>query len=201
LAARIWLLGPVSALVPFLIWWVANTLAEVADPSFGLTAVAKPPWISSPVLLALGSGTAFGGMAVALFVLYAVAMARARCMSGRHWAWVGVYAVLATAALFLVVDIGIGCESPSYLWPSIDTRYAEGYSEEAFDRIRVAMSREEIEDLMCVPFSTYQERDGTLWIDYTQDGKCAWGDFAWILRRVHVKDGRVIAIRTGFMHD
>ncbi|HEX2851755.1 MAG TPA: outer membrane protein assembly factor BamE [Opitutaceae bacterium] len=77
------------------------------------------------------------------------------------------------------------------LYPGIDTRYAPAFSETAFARIKVGMTREEVTALLGPPLHSSARGTGLRW-DYTQDGKCVWADWAWLGRSVVFKEERVV---------
>lgn len=83
-----------------------------------------------------------------------------------------------------------GLERYCPLYPSIDTRYADGFSESQFARIQVGMSEVEVARLLGAPLERTTGRQATRW-QYTQDGKCSWADWAWLGREVVFVDGRV----------
>ena len=98
--------------------------------------------------------------------------------------------VLGTLILAAVLYVTIGGESYFYLYPAIDTRFAPGYSETAFEKVKVGMTKDEVLSLLGPPFDP-----GTVgqnrW-HYSQDGACFWADWAWLSRAVLFKDDRVV---------
>ena len=84
-----------------------------------------------------------------------------------------------------------GVESYCYVYPSIDTRYAHGFSEEKFAEVRAGMSMDEVITLLGQPYHSGSGRNSVRW-SYTQDGKCSWADWAWLGREIVFKDGRVV---------
>jgi outer membrane protein assembly factor BamE (lipoprotein component of BamABCDE complex) len=115
------------------------------------------------------------------------------------WKRAIVRLVLAATA-FVVADIGLGVEQPSNLWPSIDTVYAESYSEEAFRNVRVGMTMTEVQALLGEPLRRYSSNGTTRWI-YTLDAKCPWGDFAWMDRHVEFTGDRVSKVHAYLARD
>jgi outer membrane protein assembly factor BamE (lipoprotein component of BamABCDE complex) len=104
--------------------------------------------------------------------------------------------ILATAGLgafFLLNVILFYPHSEAYCFfnPSIDTRYAAGYSEKAFDKIENGMTMEEVRRLLGTPLYEIPNDNGTEEWGYTLDGKCGWGDWAWLGRMVVFRDGKV----------
>ena len=43
------------------------------------------------------------------------------------------------------------------------------------------------------PLYVQYHADGELWF-YTLDGKCRWGDWAWLCRQVEIREGRVVKV-------
>jgi hypothetical protein len=84
-----------------------------------------------------------------------------------------------------------GVESYCYVYPSIDTRYAPGFSERKFAQVRVGMSMDEVVILIGEPYHRGRGRNSVRW-SYTQDGECFWADWAWLGREIVFKDGRVV---------
>jgi hypothetical protein len=84
-----------------------------------------------------------------------------------------------------------GVESYCYLYPSIDTRYAPGFSERKFAEVRAGMSMDEVITLLGQPYHSGSGRNPVRW-SYTQDGKCFWADWSWLGREIVFKNGRVV---------
>jgi len=84
-----------------------------------------------------------------------------------------------------------GFESYCYVYPSIDTRYASGFSEHKFAQVHAGMSMGEVITLLGEPYHKGFGRNYVQW-SYTQDGKCSWADWAWLGREIVFKDGRVV---------
>ena len=83
--------------------------------------------------------------------------------------------------------------------PDIDTRFAPGYSEEAFESIKKGMSEREVVTILQEPLYKYEygsnysfpgQPEIVWW--YTADGACSWWDFAWRTRGVGLRDGIVV---------
>src|SRR5688500_14972061 len=82
-------------------------------------------------------------------------------------------------------------ESYCFFNPSIDTRYAPGFSEKSFELIHPGMSAQEVQKQLGPPlFTSLNSKGGVDWY-YTSDGKCKWGDWAWLVRIVNIKGGEV----------
>ena len=100
--------------------------------------------------------------------------------------------VAATACVAaLLIYMSSGFESYCYIYPSIDTRYTGGFSERAFARIQIGMTRDEVSNLLGAPFGGVSGEAEKQW-NYTQDGKCQWADWAWLGRTVVFENNRVV---------
>lgn len=101
----------------------------------------------------------------------------------------------AVFAMGCVIAFGLytcfGFESYNYVYPSIDTRYAPGFSERKFAQVRAGMSMDEVITLLGEPCHRGPGRNSVRW-SYTQDGKCSWADWAWLGREIVFAGGRVV---------
>ena len=122
----------------------------------------------------------------------------------------GIISLLASPLiLFVLFDLGCGFEGRSVLWPSIDTVYAPGYSEGAFRTIRAGMTRRQVDAIMCKPLFVHRMAGvgytlpdaGYMRYSYTRDGRCPWGDFAWLGREVRFQDGVVVEVFSDLYYD
>lgn len=115
------------------------------------------------------------------------------------------------AILFLVIILSAiafwgwaQMESYCFFYPSIDTRFAPGYSEASFNKIAVGMSKLEVEQKLGRPLDTgsvFVNGGGDeLWY-YTLDGKCKWGDWAWLKRVIRFSNGRIVGIENRIAYD
>ena len=98
------------------------------------------------------------------------------------------------AVLFVLLMLSGYSEGYCYFWPSIDTEYAEGYSEEAFARLTVGMARTEAEAIMCQPLGVGTNKRGVVKVSYTCDGAAPFGDFAWFGRGLEISNGVVTRV-------
>ena len=98
------------------------------------------------------------------------------------------------AVLFGLLFLSGYPEGYCYFCPSIDTRYADGYSEEAFSRLTVGMTRAEAEAVMCSPLGAETSKSGLVRIFYTSDGAAPFGDFAWFGRGLEISNGVVTRV-------
>lgn len=117
---------------------------------------------------------------------------------GRRRRWhrfaAGVVVMAAVGVWVRFVWSAFECYCP---WnPAIDTRFAPGFSEEAFSAVRPGMAEAEVVALLGEPFYKQDVHDGDgnaydLWY-YTADGKCEHGDYAWLGREIAIRDGVVL---------
>lgn len=85
-----------------------------------------------------------------------------------------------------------------YLYPSIDTRYAPEYDEEAFQTIQMGMSKKEVLERLGPPLNAIEDQG---WV-YSEDNAFPYWDFAWLVRAVNFdSDGRVIVVSVGVNYD
>ena len=116
---------------------------------------------------------------VSVFVALAKKKWKAACYFGT--------AFIATFLIYM----GIGCESYCFVSPSIDTHYADGFSEKTFAQVRVGMTKEQVLELLGAPLGDPSAQANSQW-NFTRDGKCSWTDWAWLGRTIVFKDGRVV---------
>src|SRR5688572_22794336 len=81
-------------------------------------------------------------------------------------------------------------EAYCFFAPAIDTQFAAGFSEAAFSEITVGMSAEMVSKKLGEPLRRHFNSGKETWC-YTLDGKCRWGDWAWLCREVTIQDGFV----------
>lgn len=84
-------------------------------------------------------------------------------------------------------------EAYCFFYPAIDTTYAAGFSEREFALIKHGMSKSDVKARLGIPLGVQFSNQGDLW-SYTRDGKCRWGDWAWLCRQVRFKDGKVTEV-------
>lgn len=94
---------------------------------------------------------------------------------------------LALVVAWMYCHLEVYC----HLYPAIDTTFAKSYTEEAFDRIRPGMTKEQVQELLGEPLSIVQNQDGSQTWWYSQDGRCKFGDFAWLGRSISFKKDSV----------
>jgi outer membrane protein assembly factor BamE (lipoprotein component of BamABCDE complex) len=111
-----------------------------------------------------------------------------------------VLAWVVFANVFLVFIMSLWSESYFWPYPSIDTKYAPGFSEEKFGQIKVGMSQDEVFALLGKPLGVQPFSEGTRFF-YSEDGAAPIGDFAWLGRLIDVKDGKVTKIIKQVFYD
>lgn len=100
--------------------------------------------------------------------------------------------------LLLLFLAFIGIESYFPLYPAIDTRFAPGYTEQAFAALEVGMTKEEVLQRLGPPLNAQAD---PAWV-YSEDGACGWWDFAWLGRGVQFDaEGRLIETRAAVHYD
>jgi hypothetical protein len=73
--------------------------------------------------------------------------------------------------------------------PWIDT-LDDGYSEQAFDQIEIGMTVTQAQRILGRPYGMESNSTETIWL--TGDGKCKWGDFAWMGRALTFSNGVIV---------
>lgn len=95
-------------------------------------------------------------------------------------------------------------ESYCFFHPAIDTQFAPGFSEQAFSQVAIGMTMQVVQQKLGVPLSvqTYAENGekGEIWA-YTLDGKCKWGDWAWLRRQIDFRSGKVVEVINRVSYD
>jgi len=108
--------------------------------------------------------------------------------------WVGFVALFGWAYLR-------GNEQLCFFWPSIDTRFAAGYSDAAFNAVAPDMSAAAVEHLLGKPLEIVPAADGSESWWYTSDGAAPFGDWAWLGREIVFRAGRVAEINSRTYYD
>jgi hypothetical protein len=85
-------------------------------------------------------------------------------------------------------------ESVCFFDPNIDTRYAPGYNEAAFNQVTIGMTPQSVEQLAGKPLIISTETDSTQVWAYSTDGKAPFGDWAWMCRTVVFRNGKVAEV-------
>lgn len=106
--------------------------------------------------------------------------------------------VLLCAGLFVAANYPLFVEVYFPPYPAVDTRFAPGYSEAAFQRLEVGMTRDEVLDRIGRPLNSLAD---PYWV-YSEDGACALWDFAWLVRGVQFDErGRVVGLTAFVAYD
>ena len=89
--------------------------------------------------------------------------------------------ILLFSVIILTLSLwGYGrLEAYCYFYPAIDTRFALGFSEQAFNRVVAGMSKVEVEAALGKPLSMATNKSGLEEWAFTDDGKCT-GNFTGI---------------------
>jgi len=106
----------------------------------------------------------------------------------------------ALAVLFVLILLSGYGEGYCYFYPSIDTQYADGYSEKDFSGLTVGMTKSEVDQIMCPPLHTWTNKSG-LQVYWTGDGKAPFGDFAWFGRGIELSNGVVTRVINRIYYD
>jgi hypothetical protein len=88
-----------------------------------------------------------------------------------------------------------------YFYPAIDTKFSPGFSEKAFDRISQGMSPSEVRSNLGQPLLVFTNKSNLEEWLFTDDGKCSWGDFAWLWRSIVFSNQSVISITREVRYD
>lgn len=123
---------------------------------------------------------------------------------------------LVYISTFLVFGILVGLcfivvlvpEGKFIFYPDIDTYFASGYSNEAFDSITNGMTELQVKKLLQEPLykseygadNHFPGKPDAVWF-YTGDGACSWADFAWRSRAVCFRNGVVVGKCTTWCYD
>lgn len=95
-------------------------------------------------------------------------------------------------------------EAYCFFYPSIDTQFALGFSERAFNEVKTDMPVGVVEQMLGQPLwvEEYAKngKTGEIWY-YTLDGKCKWGDWAWQCRKINFRDGKVVEVIKRWQYD
>jgi hypothetical protein len=102
--------------------------------------------------------------------------------------------VIAFVGVLLVLLAFVPHENYNYIYPSIDTTFAPGFSEGAFSQITNGMPASVVIQMLGKPLFQGPAKDGTELWSYSTDGKCSWGDFAWLGRWIWFRDGQVVFV-------
>src|SRR4051794_22113378 len=115
---------------------------------------------------------------------------RPQVMKRTFQIWFPVGAVVAAILFWCYAHLEAYC----FFYPGIDTQYAPGFSESAFSQVTTGMTAQAVRQLLGSPLNVQSWKDGREVWAYTLDGKCKWGDWAWLGRTVKFRNGAVTVI-------
>jgi len=95
--------------------------------------------------------------------------------------------------MFVALFFYARTEAYCFFAPAIDTQFAAGFSETSFAEITIGMSAEMVRKKLGEPLRKHFHTDKETWC-YTLDGKCWWGDWAWLCREVTIQRGFVTEV-------
>lgn len=158
-----------------------------------IDAICRNSYLSysaADYFLKFSLGLGFIGFAVA------AALTRKAFLGGIGAAFLPLVAAVLLCSLLLSLGEFTGCETQCIYSPLIDTRHSENFNPYNVPKLKAGMSRAEIADLVGEP----------LWEDgghmrFTEDGACAFGDFAWYVLDVYMEDGKAVKIHSDWMDD
>ena len=101
----------------------------------------------------------------------------------------GLGLLLVLFVLFVLSGVG---EGYCYFYPSIGTRFAPGFSEEAFSKVQPGMSCTQVSNLLGAPLIITETGNVDNWY-YSLD-KASGPDFAWLVRIVESTNGVVVGL-------
>jgi hypothetical protein len=172
-----WVFG--AAFVPNMVFWLCTAGAWAIENFWGRMAAMAAICCLTFALLAGLVVMAFGRV--------------------RRWHRFAAGAVVIAVCVLWVQTIWSPMECYCPWNPAIDTRFAPGFSEEAFSSVRPGMAEAEVVALLGEPFWKQDVKDGDggaydLWY-YSGDGNCERGDYAWLGREIAIRDGVVLEVR------
>jgi hypothetical protein len=94
-----------------------------------------------------------------------------------------------------------GSESLCVWDPLVDTNHSAAFNVYNIDKIEEGMTKEYVTALIGEPLDTYTDKEGVMYLKYTQDGKCSYGDYAWFEFQLEFRDNRVVTKRNQWMYD
>lgn len=109
-------------------------------------------------------------------------------------------AILPLVLWFIFMCCHIECYCP--IWPSIDTKYTSGFSQQTFEALPIGATTNEVQALLGNPgFGISPRPDGNEIWWYSGDGKCTFGDFAWIAFYIVISNGIAIEKQRRVFYD
>jgi hypothetical protein len=102
----------------------------------------------------------------------------------------------------LVILWGYGrLEVYCFFYPSIDTKSAPRFSEKAFNQISNVMAISQVNSTLGKPLLIFTNSAGLEKWSFTDDGKCWWGDFAWLWRSINISNNTVVSVHRSIRYD
>jgi len=111
--------------------------------------------------------------------------------------------VLPCVLAGLVAGGWIYCHMEVYcfFYPAIDTTFADKYSEAAFQGIRPGMTGDSVQQRLGKPLYIVESADESRTWWYSRDGRCWFGDFAWLGRSIDLMDSVVVRTESAVYED
>jgi len=91
-------------------------------------------------------------------------------------------------------------ESYCFFYPDIDTRFSDGFTKKAFDKVEKGMLESQVIMLLGEPLGRSHE-DGKTEYHYSGDGNAFFGDWAWFDYNLIIEDGVVSSKMIDFWYD
>jgi len=92
-------------------------------------------------------------------------------------------------------------EAYCFFYPGIDTKYSPGFKQSVFNQVVVGTTAADLERKLGKPLLVVTNESGSQEWSFTDDGKCWWGDFAWLHRAAILSNGIVVSIERSIRYD
>ncbi len=112
---------------------------------------------------------------------------------------------------FILAYFLIGLENYNYIYPHIDTEFTSGFSKDKFKKIKLGMTKAEVNQVLGEPFrfqnlngytDDFIKKEFQFSENYSHDGKFKSADWAWEYFGIYYdKDTLVIAKQTRWYYD
>ncbi len=136
------------------------------------------------------------GLGIIGWIVSSIIM-RKSLFKGLGFVFLPIVIIIFFFSIFLVsAEFIWGFECECMYNPLIDTEYSESFNPYNIPKLKVGMSRDEVVDLVGLPISESNNN-----MDYTGDGKCSFGDFAWYELYLKLENGKVVDITSWWMDD
>jgi hypothetical protein len=105
--------------------------------------------------------------------------------------------------IFLVLVLWVYGRLEAYcvFYPAIDTKFALGFSERTFSQIHPGTHVTNLKKTLGNPLLIITNQNGSEEWLFTNDGKCWWGDFAWLRRAVVVSNDVITSVDRSIRYD